>query len=114
MTRPHWHFFRASILLRLCAFGAPWSAIAADQNWATYLGDPGATHYSTLRQIDRTNVAQLKLAWTYNAGDAATNSQIQCNPLIVDGVLFGTSPKLKLFALDARTGRQLWSLDPFA
>ena len=56
------------------------------------------------------------MAWIYRSGDARTNnlSQIQCNPLIVDGVLYGTSPGIKLFALDAATGRELWRFDPFA
>ena len=87
---------------------------AADTNWATYLGDAGGTHYSTLTQINAANVARLQPAWTFRTGDATATSQIQCNPLIVDGVFYGTSPQLKLFALDAATGRELWRFDPFA
>jgi quinoprotein glucose dehydrogenase len=89
------------------------SANAADQNWPVYLGDAGASHYSTLRQITRENVRQLGPAWTFKTGDATNNSQIQCNPLIIDGVLYGTTPRLKLFALEAHTGRELWTFDPF-
>lgn len=92
-----------------------WSrSMAADRDWPAYLGDPGATHYSSLRQITPKNVGQLRPAWTFNTGDAdpQNRSQIQCNPLIVDGVLYGSSPKLKLFALDAATGRELWRFDP--
>lgn len=86
-----------------------------DVNWANYYGDPGRTHYSTLDQINTDNVAQLEVAWTYNSGDADTSnrSQIQCNPLIIDGIMYGTSPKLKCFALDAATGKALWTFDPF-
>lgn len=89
---------------------------AADRNWAAYHGDPAGTQFSMLDQINRQNVARIEVAWTYHAGDARTNnlSQIQCNPLVVDGVLYGTSPQLKLFALDAGTGRELWHFDPFA
>jgi quinoprotein glucose dehydrogenase len=101
-------------LLTLLVVLWPRELRAADQNWAAYLGDAGASHYSTLRNIDRTNVARLTPAWTFRSGDATTNSQIQCNPLVIDGVLFGTSPKLKLFALDAATGREMWTFDPFA
>ena len=62
--------------------------------WAAYGGNPDNNHYSTLSQIDTSNVTQLKVAWVYHSGDAdtANHSQIQCNPLIVDGVLYGTSP----------------------
>jgi quinoprotein glucose dehydrogenase len=89
---------------------------AADANWSAYLGDAGATHYSTLTQLTPANVAKLQPAWTYRSGgaDANNRSQIQCNPLVIDGVLYGTSPKLVLFALDAATGRELWRFDPTA
>lgn len=97
----------------LLAAALPFASLAADSgsNWPVYLGE-GSTHFSTLRQIDRSNVTRLMPAWTYRTGDATPSSQIQCNPLIVDGVLYGTSPKLKLFALDAATGRELWRFDP--
>ncbi|MFZ5495469.1 MAG: PQQ-binding-like beta-propeller repeat protein [Verrucomicrobiota bacterium] len=88
--------------------------MAADRDWPVYLGDAAGTHYSIINQIDRSNVSRLVPAWTYRSGDAATNTQIQCNPLVVAGVLYGTSPQLKLFALDAATGRELWRFDPFA
>lgn len=88
-------------------------ARAAD--WPVYLGDSSSSHFSSLKQITRKNVAKLEMAWTYQAGDARGNrSQIQCNPLIVDGVLYGTSPQLKLLALNAATGREIWRFDPFA
>jgi quinoprotein glucose dehydrogenase len=89
-------------------------ATAADSNWATYLGDKASSHYSTLKQITPRNVAKLEVAWTYRAGGADKNnrSQIQCNPLVVDGVLYGTTPDLQAFALDAATGRELWRFNP--
>ncbi len=87
---------------------------AADANWAAYLGDAGGTHYSSLTQITSANIAKLQPAWTFHAGgaDPKNRSQIQCNPLVIDGVLFGTSPDLALFALDAATGRELWRFIP--
>ncbi len=86
---------------------------AADRDWRVYLGDKAASHYSTLAQITPENVAQLEVAWTWNAGDAqGDRTQIQCNPLVIDGVVYGTTPQLKLFALDAVTGRELWRYSP--
>ncbi len=66
-------------------------------------------------QIDTGNVTGLQVSWTYHTGDAdtAAHSQIQCNPIIVKGILYATSPALKLFALDAATGKNLWTFDPF-
>ena len=79
-------------------------------DWPSYLGDKERSHYSPLKQINTRNVKGLEVAWTYQSGGARPDgrSQIQCNPLIVDGVLYGTSPALVLFALDAATGKRLW------
>jgi quinoprotein glucose dehydrogenase len=83
--------------------------------WSCYKGSSENIHYSSLRQVDTGNVKELQVAWIYHTGDADTlhNSQIQCNPIIVDSILYGTSPQMKLFALDARTGNQKWVLNPF-
>jgi quinoprotein glucose dehydrogenase len=87
---------------------------AASADWPTYLGDSASSQFSELKQINRRNVGRLEVAWKYRAGgaDANNRSQIQCNPLVVDGVLYGTSPDLQLFALAADTGRELWRFDP--
>ncbi|NND32079.1 MAG: PQQ-binding-like beta-propeller repeat protein [Saprospiraceae bacterium] len=87
----------------------------ASMDWAYYQGDPGSNQYSPADQINRRNVGELEIAWTYACGDGDSlgRSQIQCNPLIIDGTLYGTSPKLKLFALDAATGKHKWTFDPF-
>src|SRR5215212_3141488 len=85
-------------------------------DWPTHGGDPGHRQFSTLDQINTGNVGTLKVAWTYRTRDAQPDnrSQIQCNPIVVHGVLYGTSAALKTFALDAATGRELWVFDPFA
>lgn len=85
-------------------------------NWDAYLGGKDVNHFSSLDQINPRNVQRLKQIWIYNSGDrdTADRSQIQCNPLIIDGILYGTTPKLKLFALDAATGEELWKFDPFS
>jgi len=88
----------------------------AHANWKVYGGTKDANHYSSLTQIDTTNVSQLQIAWTYHTGDADTtfHTQIQCNPIIQNGTLYGTTPKMKLFALDAALGTQKWIFDPSA
>ncbi len=86
---------------------------AADQDWPVYLGDKAASHYSTLTGITPANVKQLDVAWTFHAGDARDDqTQIQCNPLVIDGVLYATTPQLKIVALDAATGRERWRYVP--
>ena len=83
--------------------------------WPKYGGSSENIHYSSLKEIDTGNVSSIQIAWEYHTEDAdtAAHSQIQCNPIIVDGTLFGTSPKMKLFALDAATGKQKWEFNPF-
>jgi quinoprotein glucose dehydrogenase len=84
------------------------------KNWNVYGGTKDASHYSSLTEVDTNNVASLKVAWVYNTADIDTSahSQMQCNPIIIDGILYGTSPKTNLFALDAATGKQKWFFDP--
>src|SRR5262249_33790437 len=75
----------------------------------------GATpspQYSGLLQINRENVGRLAVAWKYDTGDAFNGSENQCRPLFADGKLYVTSPKNRLLALEADTGRVLWSFDP--
>ena len=85
--------------------GAPAAASPASLDWPAYLGDKGRSLYSPLRQINRTNVARLKIAWTYDTGD---KGEYQANNLIVAGVLYTASPTRKVIALEAATGRELW------
>jgi len=82
--------------------------------WSVTGGGKENIHYSSLKEIDTTNVKNLRVAWVYHSGDAdtANHSQIQCNPIIIDGVVYGTSPRLVLFALDAKTGVVRWTFNP--
>ena len=82
------------------------------QSWRSYHGGPENTKYSTLDQISPGNVANLRVAWQYDSGDEFEGSEIQCNPIVVDGVLYATTPKLRLVALDAGTGKPIWTYDP--
>jgi len=88
---------------------------APDYNeWRTYAGSKEGNRYSSNEQITLANVNQLKVAWTYSSSDkdSANRSQNQCNPVMVNGILYATSPRLKLFALNAATGVQKWLFDP--
>jgi quinoprotein glucose dehydrogenase len=101
------------------------ASLAACQNnsgsrdWPAYGGNKAGNRYSSLQQINKDNVSQLQLAWTYDTGDNndSTGSRgidIQCQPIVVHGVLYAVTPRMKLFALDAATGKQIWLFDPFA
>lgn len=87
-------------------------------DWPVYGGNKAGNRYSPLSQINRNNVSQLAVAWMFNAaeepepGRQPRSLQIQCQPIVVKGVLYGTTPALKLFALDAATGELLWKFDP--
>ncbi|RDC66167.1 outer membrane protein assembly factor BamB family protein [Adhaeribacter pallidiroseus] len=85
--------------------------ITADANWPEYNADGARSHYSKLKQITKANVAQLQVAWTYSsvgADSVLTGTQMQCNPIVIGGVLYGVSATTQVFALDAATGKELW------
>src|SRR5262249_54046170 len=75
-------------------------------------GGPGNIRYSPLTQVDRTNVAKLEVAWTYDSHDAFKGSEMQSNPVVVGGVLYATPPTMKVLAHDAAAGHELWEFDP--
>ncbi|MDZ7721000.1 MAG: pyrroloquinoline quinone-dependent dehydrogenase [Balneolaceae bacterium] len=102
-----------SFLLISCS--SEFDEIGASEDWKVSLGDKYSSQYSRLDQINRENVSQLEVAWAYRSGDADTvaNSQIQANPLIIDGTLYSTTPRLNVVALDASTGEQQWRFNPF-
>jgi quinoprotein glucose dehydrogenase len=81
-------------------------------NWSAYGGGVEDIRYSSLNQINRANVKSLKVAWTFDTGDAFHGSEFQCNPLVIDGVLYATTPKLNVVALDATNGKLIWRFDP--
>jgi quinoprotein glucose dehydrogenase len=79
-----------------------------NRDWPAYGGAPENTHYSPLTLINRDNVKQLKVAWSFDTGE---EGGLQSSPIVVDGVLYGITPTQKIFALDAATGRVLWKFD---
>jgi quinoprotein glucose dehydrogenase len=94
------------ILLFLAAFSV---LFAAEHDWPAYGAGPAGTRYSDLKQINRTNVKQLAVAWSYDTADGAGDPQTQ--PILVDGVLYGLTPRHKAIALDGATGKLLWTFD---
>src|SRR4029079_13310028 len=70
------------------------------------------TRSSALRQIKLDNVSRLEVAWTYDSHDSFRASEMQSNPVVVDGVLYATTPTLKCVALDAANDRESWKFDP--
>lgn len=84
------------------------------QGWPTYAGNKDASRYSALQAVNLGNVGRLKVAWTYSSRDkdAGNHSQNQCNPIMVDGNLYGSTPRLRLFSVNAGTGVQNWLFDP--
>ncbi|MBK7116432.1 MAG: PQQ-dependent dehydrogenase, methanol/ethanol family [Proteobacteria bacterium] len=84
------------------------SAAAAPDEWLTVGRDYAETHFSPLKQIDATNVGKLGLAWSY---DTQSLRGLEATPLVSNGVLYATTPWSNVFALDARTGKELWRWD---
>src|ERR1700738_2977929 len=93
-----------SVLLAIC------SAETKPNEWGVYGGSNENIKYSPLKQITTANVKTLIKAWTYSSSQASDTNRtdMKVNPLIVDGVLYGLNPQLKVFALDAATGREKW------
>ena len=81
----------------------------ATQDWAAYGGDQAKTHYSPLSQINKSNIKQLEVAWSYDTGETGG---LQTSPIEVAGVLYGISPSQKVFALNAATGKLLSGRPP--
>jgi quinoprotein glucose dehydrogenase len=95
------------------------TAAEAGGDWPVYGHDPGGMRYSPLKEINRDNVGQLQVAWTFHTGDISKGggdqgrSGFECTPILVDGTLYITTGFNRVIALDPATGRQLWAYDPF-
>jgi len=94
------------------------SQVQSESDWPNYGNDPGGMRHSALSQINRENVAKLKVAWIYHTGDISTGhdgrkrSGFETTPILIDGKLYLTTPFNRVIALDPTTGRELWSYDP--
>lgn len=100
------------VLTALFGFGCH----GKSSNWGMYKSDAQSSSYSSLRQINKENVRTLQLAWTFDPDDAppgARPANSECNPLVIDGVLYATSARHRVYAVSAATGKMMWSFDPF-
>jgi len=94
------------------------SQVGAESDWPAYGNDPGGMRYSSVSQINRTNVARLEVAWIFHTGDISTGDEgrnrsgLETTPIFVDGRLYLTTAFNRVVALDPTTGKQLWSYDP--
>src|SRR5882762_2546589 len=97
------------------------STAASAQEWQFYGGDAGGTRSSPLKQINRQNVASLKRAWTYHMGEADRKgvgshrdriAAFESTPLVIDDLLYFSTPSNRVIALNAESGQEIWQFDP--
>jgi alcohol dehydrogenase (cytochrome c) len=115
---------RGCIVLAVIVLAAsPVAAVPVDQaappvgepsgsNWGVYGGNLFNQRYSSLNQINTSNVANLKGAWTYHTGSASAATSFESSPVVVDGTMYLTGPQSQVYALDARTGQEMWKYVP--
>jgi len=114
--KPANSILKVFVVITLLFFAGCKSGRDDDRTWAVYKADANSSNYSPLDQINSSNVSQLQPAWTFAIKDMPQGAQpviSQCNPIVVDGVLYAISAKQWAYAINAETGKQLWSFDPF-
>ncbi|HTB25905.1 MAG TPA: pyrroloquinoline quinone-dependent dehydrogenase [Puia sp.] len=124
----HVHLLLLSIVLcsaffnsTSCRFsGAEIKKVTGHQtDWPLYGGNKAGNRYSHLTQININNVNKLQVAWIYNSDTSIglrarmKSSELECQPVEIDNILYAVSPTLKLFALHAESGKKIWEFDPF-
>src|SRR6266566_7072396 len=97
----------SSLLLILLSVVCP--ALAQNVDWPNVGNDKGGMRYAAINQINRDIVAKLQVAWTYHTKDAAEGTTIECTPIVIDGVMYVTTVRTRVVALDAATGREIWA-----
>ena len=111
-----------NLLLLLLIFETSLAQSALNE-WHSYGGDTGGARFSKLKQINRSNVTQLKQVWVYRTGEVSLKGRngyalgrrttaFECTPLVVGGLLYLSTPSSRVIALDAETGVERWSFDP--
>jgi quinoprotein glucose dehydrogenase len=107
-----------TILALFCAAAISPGAAAEISEWPYYASDAGSTHYSSLAEINTSNVAKLRQVWAWKTGETEKKQYhvqpgaFEDTPLMMDGVLYVTTPYHRIVALDAESGSEIWSYDP--
>src|SRR5438105_3841689 len=81
-------------------------------DWPSYGNDAGAMRFVNVDQVNPSNVATLQPAWIFHMNVMSANTSFESQPIVVDGVLYVTSPHGHVFALDAATGAHKWTFNP--
>ncbi|SEJ29162.1 quinoprotein glucose dehydrogenase [Dyadobacter koreensis] len=103
--------FIATCMIVISAVSFLLSSENSANDWPEYNGNGDRNHYSKLSEINKKNVSMLQVAWTYSSGGAdsiGNRSQMQCNPIVIDGVMYGVSAGTQAFAIDASSGKEIW------
>jgi len=104
---------RLSVLLLsvslLAACSAAKTASGTGDDWPSPKGNGDATHFSALTEIDKSNVSRLGLAWSYDLG---TSRVQEATPVVIDGVMYTSGNLGRVYALDAATGKAIWTFEP--
>jgi quinoprotein glucose dehydrogenase len=121
MTCHRWLRLAYRLTLLLALIGPAIEAhgqVNAESDWPAYGNDAGGMRHSALSQINRENVAKLKVAWVFHTGDISDGhdgrkrSGFETTPILVDGTLYLTTPFNRVIALNPTTGKAIWSYDP--
>lgn len=110
--------FALICLLKFSRHGQAADGKLSPNDWPAYGRDAGGSRYSPLNQINRENVGKLKVAWTYHTGAeevkavSSKNAAFESTPILVDGLLYLTTPYNRVIALNPATGAEKWSFDP--
>ena len=104
------HIISLLVLLSSCQ-----SDVDKLRTWSVYKADAESSSYSPLSEVNKSNVTQLKEAWSFHPKDARGTrfGNAECNPIVIDNVMYATSARHRLYAIDASTGQLKWSFDPF-
>src|SRR3984885_945122 len=110
-TQFDFSMWRCAIALLCCAFSIE-PLFAQEVDWAYNGGDVYNTRFQNIDQINPSNVAQLKPAWTFHTGVNDPNMSMEMTPLVVNGTMYVTTGLDDVFALSATTGKQIWAYHP--
>jgi quinoprotein glucose dehydrogenase len=118
MMKRRWTKRLGMCALWIVLLGRSYGQNKGETDWPAYGNDPGGMRYSTLRQIDPSNVAKLRVAWTFHTRDVSDGSNgwkrsgLETTPILVEGTLYLTTAFNRVIALDPATGKQRWAFDP--